>query len=118
MACDRRSQVNTLGGAGAAYLATAEARYLEILRNAYDFLQTHEVFATDGYGPDEQLLPHKELVARLETTPNTFETQCGSWGAFKLCKYYSDYNPHGGVKQLHNTPWTCCTGTRPQAVAD
>jgi uncharacterized protein len=148
------SHVNTLGGAGAAYLATGQERYLEILRNAYYSLQAHQVFATGGYGPDEQLLPHKDLLARLETTPNTFETQCGSWAAFKLCKYllsltgdaqsgdwierlvwngigasaplapdgrvfyYSDYNPHGGVKQLHTTPWTCCTGTRPQAVAD
>jgi DUF1680 family protein len=148
------SHVNTLGGAGAAYLATGQARYLTIIKNAYDFLQAHEVFATGGYGPDEQLLPEGELLTKLEMTPNSFETQCGSWAAFKLCKYliaftgdahygdwierlvcngigasipmpadgrvfyYSDYDPHGGSKRLHDTPWTCCTGTRPQAVAD
>lgn len=148
------SHVNTLGGAGAAYLATGKPQYLDLLRMAYDSLQTNQVLATGGFGPDEQLLPRAELLAKLAVTPNTFETQCGSWAAFKLCKYllactgdarygdwierlvlnglgaspplasdgrvfyYSDYNPHGGAKRLHDTPWTCCTGTRPQAVAD
>jgi hypothetical protein len=32
--------------------------------------------------------------------------------------YYSDYNPGGGAKRQVDTAWTCCTGTRPQAVAD
>ncbi len=32
--------------------------------------------------------------------------------------YYSDYCPRGGAKRLHPEAWTCCTGTRPQAVAD
>jgi DUF1680 family protein len=32
--------------------------------------------------------------------------------------YYSDYNTGGGFKKNIETPWTCCTGTRPQAVAD
>ncbi len=32
--------------------------------------------------------------------------------------YYSDYNTSGGFKKNIETPWTCCTGTRPQAVAD
>jgi DUF1680 family protein len=31
---------------------------------------------------------------------------------------YSDYNPYGGVKRLHPEGWTCCAGTRPQAVAE
>ena len=31
--------------------------------------------------------------------------------------YYSDYNMHGGSKFLADG-WTCCAGTRPQAVAD
>jgi hypothetical protein len=90
----------------------------------------------------------------LKDTHNSFETQCGSWAGFKLCKhlieltgdarygdwverlvinglsasipptsdgrvfYYSDYNPSGATKRNHETPWTCCTGTRPMAVAD
>ena len=32
--------------------------------------------------------------------------------------YYSDYNVHGGAKHNREEEWTCCTGTRPLAVAD
>ena len=32
--------------------------------------------------------------------------------------YYSDYNTSGAFKKNIETPWTCCTGTRPMAVAD
>ncbi len=32
--------------------------------------------------------------------------------------YYSDYCLEGGTKFRHDTAWTCCTGTRPMAVAD
>ena len=55
--------MNTLGGAGAAYLVRGDARYLDILRNAYDYFQAHQVFATGCYGPDEQLLPRDALLA-------------------------------------------------------
>ncbi len=47
------SHVNTLGGAGAAYLVKGDPRYLAILVNAYDSLQANQVFATGGYGPNE-----------------------------------------------------------------
>ena len=129
-------------------------RYLDILRNAYDFLQRDQCFATGGFGPDEQLLPRDQLREKLGETHNTFETQCGSWAAFKLAKYlvsftgdarygdwverlvlngigasipmtrdgrvfyYSDYCLHGATKRLTDFGWSCCTGTRPQAVAD
>ncbi len=33
-------------------------------------------------------------------------------------QYYSDYNPREGTKHNHHTGWSCCTGTRPQAVAE
>ena len=32
--------------------------------------------------------------------------------------YYSDYNPHGGMKRIHGDGWSCCVGTRIQATAD
>jgi DUF1680 family protein len=32
--------------------------------------------------------------------------------------YYSDYCLHGGAKRNTDFGWSCCTGTRPQAVAD
>jgi DUF1680 family protein len=148
------SHVNTLGGAGAAYLVTGDRAYLSVLINAYDYFQKHQMFATGGYGPDEQLLPLDVLAPRLGMTHNTFETQCGTWAVFKLVKYliaitgdarygdwaervawnglfagipmsadgrvfyYSDYNSNGGAKHNNGIGWTCCTGTRPQAIAD
>jgi hypothetical protein len=148
------SHVNTLSGAASAYLVTGQPHYLDTIRHAYDFMQTTECFATGGYGPDEHFFPPDAVEAMLSQSHATFETQCGSWAAFKLCKYlisftgdarygnwieclvfngvgasipnskdgrvfyYSDYNPGGAIKGLHNTPWTCCAGTRPCAVAD
>jgi hypothetical protein len=81
------SHVNTLGGAGAAYLATGEPHYLATLEHAYDFLQRTQCFATGGYGPNESLLPRDQLLDALSTTHATFETQCGSWAGFKMGKY-------------------------------
>jgi DUF1680 family protein len=148
------SHVNTLGGAAAAYRVTGDQRYLTTIQNAFDMLQRDQCYATGGYGPDEQLLPPDVFRTRLGETHNTFETQCGSWAAFKLAKsligftgdarygdwverlmlngigaslpmtddgrvfYYSDYNFHGGTKRNTDFGWSCCTGTRPQAMAD
>jgi DUF1680 family protein len=148
------SHVNTLGGAGAAYLVKGNSRYLKLLENAYNYLDANEFYATGGYGPDEQLLPRPAVIDRLGKTVNTFETQCGTWAGFKMAKYlicctgeakygdwverlalngigasipmtadgrvfyYSDYNTHGGEKRRTDFGWSCCTGTRPQAVAD
>lgn len=81
------SHVNTLGGAGVAYLVTGEKQYLETITNAYDVLQKDHLFVTGGYGPDETLSPPADRLNRLRETHNTFETQCGSWAAFKLVRY-------------------------------
>jgi uncharacterized protein len=85
------SHVNTLGGAGAAYRVKGEARYLDILKNAYEYLQTHQTFATGGYGPDETLAPRDMLLSKLSATTNTFETQCGTWACFKMVKHLLCY---------------------------
>lgn len=85
------SHVNTLSGAAAAYAVTGEQRYLELIRNAYDYLQQHQVLATGGYGPGEQMLPDRQLVEYLDTMDNHFEVHCGSWAAFKLSKYLMSF---------------------------
>jgi DUF1680 family protein len=148
------SHVNNLGGAAAAYLVKGDVTYLDVIKKAYVYLQAEQCFATGGFGPDEELLPRQKLREKLFATHHTFETQCGSWAAFKLAKYlnsftgdarygdwverllyngigasipmtvdgrvfyYSDYCPHGGEKRNTDFGWSCCTGTRPQAVAD
>jgi DUF1680 family protein len=81
------SHVNTLSGAAAAYAVTGQQRYLDIIRNAYDYLQAHQVYATGGYGPAERMVPEPLLVEYLDTMENHWETQCSSWAAFKLSKY-------------------------------
>lgn len=80
------SHCNTLSGAAAAYRVTGERRYLDAITKAYDYFQEHQNFATGGYGPGEMLLPEAKLVESLDLMDNHFETQCGSWAAFKLCK--------------------------------
>ncbi|MDR3688893.1 MAG: glycoside hydrolase family 127 protein [Fimbriimonas sp.] len=148
------SHVNTLSGAALAYRVRGDSWYLDTIRNAYDYLQANECFATGGFGPDESLVPKQRLEQMLRDTTATFETQCGTWAVFKLCKslisltgdarfgdwveqtayngigasipmapngsvfYYSNYNPYGAVKTNVGDGWTCCTGTRPMAIAD
>ena len=80
------SHVNTLGGAAMAYRVRGGHTYLETIRNAYGFLQANEVFATGGFGPDESIVPPSKLGELLQSTSASFETQCGSWAVFKLCK--------------------------------
>ena len=148
------SHVNTLSGAAAAYAVAGDRHYLDIIRNAYDYLQVHQVYATGGYGPGERMVPEALLLDYLDTMENHWETQCCSWAAFKLAKYlvsftgdarygdwmerllingigaslprsadgrvmyYARHGLSGGCKTHNMPPWSCCAGTRIQAVAD
>jgi uncharacterized protein len=148
------SHVNTLGGAAQAYLHSGKQQFLDTIRNAHDELTAHQCFATGGFGPDEELLPAPAWRRKTDFTHNSFETQCGCFAVFKLCKYlllitgedrfgdwierlvyngiaatipmsadghvfyYSDYCALGSTKRNHGVGWSCCTGTRPMALAD
>ena len=81
------SHVNTLSGAATAYWVTGEQRCLDLIQNAYEYLQQHQVYATGGYGPGEQMRPDRVLVEYLDTMDINFEVHCGTWAAFKLAKY-------------------------------
>ncbi|MGC4046080.1 MAG: glycoside hydrolase family 127 protein [Armatimonas sp.] len=85
------SHVNTLSGAAQAYIVTGAPEYLATLRNAFDYLQAAQCFATGGYGPDESLLPRAERRRHVLDTHATFETQCGAWAGFKLTKYLTRF---------------------------
>ena len=50
-------------------------------------LAAHQCFPTGGFGPDEQLLPRDAWHKKTDYTHNSFETQCGAFAVFKLCKY-------------------------------
>jgi hypothetical protein len=82
------SHVNTFSSAAMHYEITGDPRYLDVIRNAYDYLQQNQCYATGGFGPDERFLaPDGGLGRALEIRPNTFETVCGSWAGFKMSRY-------------------------------
>jgi hypothetical protein len=51
------SHVNSFSSAAMAYEVSGDERYLRAMRNAYDFMQDTQCFATGGYGPAERILP-------------------------------------------------------------
>jgi len=82
------SHCNTLSSAAMAYAVHAEPHYLKTITNAYDYFERTQLYATGGYGPGEKLqAPDGSLGRSVETEPNTFETPCGCWAAFKLTRY-------------------------------
>lgn len=82
------SHVNTFSSAAMAYAVTGETHYLDTLRNAYEWLQNVQCYATGGFGPSETTVAnHGGLGAVLDYRSDTFETGCGSWAAFKLTRY-------------------------------
>jgi len=86
------SHVNTLSSAAMAYGVTGEEEYLKTIVNAYSWLERTQLFATGGYGPEEELLPPDGSLSKsLETTFRSFETICGSWAGFKLARYLMQF---------------------------
>ena len=82
------SHVNSFSSAAMAYAVSGVPAYLGIIRNAYDFLQNRQTFATGGYGPAERILPSDGSLGRsLEMRLDSCETPCCTWAAFKLCRY-------------------------------
>ena len=85
------SHVNTLSSVAKAYEVSGDERYLMIARNAFDYLQTTQCYATGGYGPMERLVPPDGTLGRsIEARANTFEAVCGTWAGFKLARYLTE----------------------------
>jgi hypothetical protein len=71
---------------------TGDAKYLNILKNFYDWMQKRQTYATGGYGPDERFVySDGALGDSLEVYSASFECPCCSWAAFKLSKYLMMY---------------------------
>ena len=86
------SHCNTLSSAAMTYAVTSDPKYLDTIVNAYDWFQRTQVYATGGFGPDEQLMPPDgSLGNSLDTVSATFETGCGSWAIFKLSRYLMSF---------------------------
>jgi uncharacterized protein len=86
------SHVNTFSSAAMTYAVTGDPVYLTIIRNAYDFLQNTQCYATGGFGPMERFVAANGTLGRsLEARNATFETVCGSWAGFKLSRYLTEF---------------------------
>ena len=81
------SHVNSFSSAAMAYGVSGDERYLRIIRNAWQFMQDSQCYATGGYGPRETIMPAGGLGQALELRYDCFETLCGSWAGFKLSRY-------------------------------
>lgn len=83
------SHAIALSSAGMAYLRYGDSRYRAAMHNAFTLLTTQQQFASGGWGPNETFVhPHQgELYASLSSTPDHFETPCGSYAAIKLARY-------------------------------
>jgi DUF1680 family protein len=86
------SHVNTFSSAAMTYAVTGDPVYLDIIKNAYDYLQSAQCYATGGYGPMERFVaPNGTLGRSLEARNATFEAVCGSWAGFKLSRYLMEF---------------------------
>ena len=86
------SHVNTFSSAAMAFAVSGDEKYLRIIKNAYDFLQNTQCYATGGFGPAERIMPtNGNLGKALEYHQNTCETPCCSWAAFKLARYLMQF---------------------------
>ena len=86
------SHVNTFSSAAMAYAVSGDPSYLRIIKNAYDYHQNTQCYATGGYGPNEAIAkPDGGLGRALEFRSDCFETPCGSWAAIKLSRYLQQF---------------------------
>jgi DUF1680 family protein len=86
------SHANSLSSAAMAYQVTGDPAYLLVVRNAYDYLQDTQCYATGGYGPMERWVPPDGTLGRsLEARNASFETVCGSWAGFKISRYLTRF---------------------------
>ena len=86
------SHVNTFSSCAMAYAVEGDDSYLRILKNAYDYLQNFQCYATGGFGPTETFMaPDGSLGKALDTRSDTCETVCGSWAVFKMSRYLMQF---------------------------
>ncbi len=86
------SHVNSFSSAAMTYAVTGDPVYRTIIKNAHDYLQNTQCYATGGYGPMERLVAADGTLGRsLEARNATFEAVCGSWAGFKLSRYLMQF---------------------------
>jgi len=82
------SHVNTFSSAAMHYAVTGDEKYLRIIKNAYDWLQNRQCWASGGFGPYERLMDSDGALGRvLERGTDSWENPCSTWAGFKLARY-------------------------------
>jgi uncharacterized protein len=86
------SHLNSFSSAGMAYAVSGDPKFLAVLKNAYDFLQNTQCYATGGIGPSERIMPaNGNLGKALDYHQNSCETPCCSWASFKMSRYLTQF---------------------------
>ena len=113
--CHAYSHVNSFNSCAEFFRVTKDPYYLCALRKFYRFMQSEEVMATGGYGPDfEHIMPKYRIVDALRAGHDSFETQCDTYAAFRLSKNLTVFT---GEAQYGNWPelliWNAALSTIP-----
>lgn len=86
------SHTNSFNSCARSYEVTKNPYYLKAMRTFYRFMQNEEVMATGGFGPNfEHLMPKNRIIDALRTGHDSFETQCDTYAAYRLCKYMTRF---------------------------
>lgn len=82
------SHVNALSSAMQAYLTLGSRKHLRAAANGFDFVQAQS-YVTGGWGPVEEFraVGSAQIGMSLFTSHDSFETCCGSYAHFKICRY-------------------------------
>lgn len=83
------SYTNALSSAMQAYLTLGSEKHLQAAKNAFEMIKNTQSYASGGWGPDESFRPpgSEEMAESLNYSHHNFETPCGSYAHFKLCRY-------------------------------
>lgn len=82
------SHLNALNSAMQAYLSDNSVKHLQAAQNGLQMV-LDQSFVTGGWGPNETFIEPGSggLGDSLSKTHSSFETPCGTYGQFKLCRY-------------------------------
>jgi DUF1680 family protein len=98
------SHVNSLSGAAMAFEVTGDEKYLKIIERAYNEIIAKHIYATGGYGPQEEMFGKDgymgdslksawdntmtdSLVRVRHDAQGSCEVSCCTWAAFKISRY-------------------------------
>jgi DUF1680 family protein len=82
------SHVNALSSAAMAYIALGDEKHLRAAQNGFQYVQDQS-FVTGGWGPHEHFIEPGSggLGESLTNLHASFETPCGAYAHFKICRY-------------------------------